>query len=126
MIGSVFSTFFNFAAFVFVVFVFVLWLWLLISVIGDLFRRDDIGGFAKVLWIIFLILLPYLGGFAYLLTQGRQMGERSAAQVRRTQSELRDFIGFSPADELKKLDELKAAGSISAEEHSRLRAKILA
>jgi hypothetical protein len=111
--------------FAFVVFIFVLWLWLLISVIGDLFRRHDTGGFAKVLWIIFLLVLPYLGVFVYILTQGRGMGERQAAQVREAQKELRDFVGYSPADELKKLDELKAAGTISADEYAKLRGKVI-
>lgn len=125
MVGDIFSSIFNFAMFAFVVFIFVLWLWLLISVIGDLFRRDDVGGFGKVLWIIFLLVLPYLGVFAYILTQGRGMGERQAARVREAQNELREFVGFSPADELKKLDELKAAGTISADEHAKLRTKVI-
>jgi hypothetical protein len=123
--GSVFASVFGFITFTFVVFIFVLWLWLLISVIGDLFRRDDVGGFAKVLWIIFLVLLPYLGVFAYILTQGRGMGERSVAQARQAQKDLREYVGFSPADELKKLDELKAAGTITADEYAKLRAKVI-
>lgn len=123
--GSVFASIFGFVTFAFVVFIFVLWLWLLISVIGDLFRRDDVGGFGKVLWIIFLVVLPYLGVFAYILTQGRGMGERSVAQARQAQKDLREFVGFSPSDELKKLDELKAAGTITAEEHAKLRAKVI-
>lgn len=123
---EIFSSIFNVMMFAFVVFVFVLWLWLLFSVIGDLFRRDDVGGVGKVLWILFLILLPYLGVFLYILSQGKGMGQRQADQMRRTQADLRAFVGFSPADELKKLEELKAAGTISADEHARLRAKILA
>ena len=125
MVGSIFSSILSFAMFAFVVFVFVLWLWLLISVIGDLFRRHDVGGFAKVLWIIFLLVLPYLGVFVYILTQGRGMGERQVAQVSKARDELREFVGFSPAEELKKLDELKAAGTISADEHAKLRAKVI-
>jgi hypothetical protein len=125
MIGNIFASIFSFAAFAFVVFIFVLWLWLLVSIIGDLFRRDDVSGFGKVLWIIFLVLLPYLGVFAYVLTQGRGMGERNAAQVKQAQKDLREFVGFSPADEIKKLDELKAAGTISADEYAKLRAKVI-
>jgi hypothetical protein len=123
--SAVFASIFGFITFAFVVFIFVLWLWLLISVIGDLFRRDDVSGFGKVLWIIFLVVLPYLGVFAYILTQGRGMGARNVEQVRQTQKELREFVGFSPADELKKLDELKTAGTITADEYSRLRAKVI-
>ena len=118
-------TFTNFLVDVFAIFLFILWFWLLVGICGDLFRRNDISGFAKVLWIIFLIVLPYLGVFAYILTQGRGMGERQAAQVKQAQKDLREFVGFSPADELKKLDDLKAAGSISADEHSKLRAKLI-
>ncbi len=123
--GDIFSSIFNFMLFAFVVFVFVLWLWLLVTVIGDLFRREDIGGVGKVLWILFLILLPYLGVFLYILTQGRGMGERQLEHVRRAQADLRAFVGFSPADELKKLEELKAAGTIGADDYARLRARLL-
>ena len=125
MVGSIFSSILSFATFALVVFVFVLWLWLMIAVIGDLFRRHDVGGFAKVLWIILLVVLPYLGVFLYILTQGRGMGERQAAQVHQARSELRDFVGYSPAEELTKLDALKAAGTISADEHAKLRAKVI-
>lgn len=123
--ASVFASIFSFAMFAFVVFIFVLWLWLLVSVIGDLFRRDDVGGFGKVLWIIFLVVLPYLGVFAYILTQGRSMGERNVEQARQAQQNLRAYVGFSPADELKKLDELKASGAVSADEYAKLRAKVI-
>jgi predicted membrane channel-forming protein YqfA (hemolysin III family) len=125
MIGSIFASIFSFAAFAFVIFIFVLWLWLLISVIGDLFRRHDVGGFGKVLWIILLVVLPYLGVFLYILTQGRGMGERNIAQVRQAQEDLRAFVGVSPADELEKLGRLKADGTITAEEYAKLRAKVI-
>ncbi|WP_199556123.1 SHOCT domain-containing protein [Sandaracinobacteroides hominis] len=125
MVANIFQSILGFATFAFVVFIFVLWLWLLISVIGDLFRRHDIGGFGKVLWIIFLVLLPYLGVFAYILTQGRGMGERQVEQVKQAQKDLREFVGVSPADELEKLEKLKAAGTISPEEFSKLRAKVI-
>lgn len=125
MIANIFSSMLSFATFAFVVFIFVFWLWLLVSVISDLFRRDDIGGLGKVLWIIFLVVLPYLGVFAYILTQGRGMGERNVAHVRQAQKDLREFVGVSTADELEKLDKLKAAGSITAEEFTRLRAKVI-
>lgn len=125
MIANIFSSVLGFAAFAFVVFMFVLWLWLLVSVIGDLFRRHDVGGFGKVLWIIFLVVLPYLGVFAYILTQGRGMGERQVAHVKQAQQDLRAFVGVSPADELEKLDKLKAAGTITADEYAKLRAKVI-
>lgn len=125
MLANIFHSILGFATFAFVVFIFVMWLWLLISVIGDLFRRDDVGGLGKVLWIIFLLLLPYLGVFAYILTQGKSMGERQAAHAKQAQRELREFVGFSPADEIEKLEKLKAAGTITPEEFTRLRAKVV-
>jgi predicted membrane channel-forming protein YqfA (hemolysin III family) len=126
MIGSIFQTIFGFFWFALVVFLFVLWFWLLISVISDLFRRDDVSGFGKVVWIIFLVVLPFLGVFAYLLTQGKGMGERSVAHAKAAQDQLRQVVGFSVADELEKLERLKAAGTINADEYARLRAKALA
>ena len=106
-------TFTNFVADVFAVFIFVLWFWLFIIVVGDLFRRHDVSGLGKVGWVILLIILPYIGIFAYLLTQGRGMAERNEARARLAKDELRQFVGFSAADEIEKLDRLKSAGSIS-------------
>ena len=110
---------------VFVIFMFVLWIWLLISVFSDLFRRHDISGGAKVIWVIFLIILPYLGVFAYLLTQGGGMAERNQAQATKAREEMRNIVGFSAADEIRKLDELKAKGSITDAEYQKLRARLI-
>jgi Phospholipase_D-nuclease N-terminal/Short C-terminal domain len=118
-------TFPNFLADVFSVFMFILWFWLLITVSGDLFRRHDVSGWRKVIWVIVLIVLPYIGIFAYLLTQGRGMAERDEARVKQVRENLRQVVGFSVADELEKLDKLKAAGSISADEYTRLRARLV-
>ena len=81
---------------------FILWLWLLMTITSDLFRRSDVSGFIKVLWVIFLIALPYIGIFAYLLTQGRGMAERDQARAQHTRGELRHLVGFSAADEIEK------------------------
>ncbi len=118
-------TFRNFVADVFAVFMFVVWFWLLILVFSDLFRRHDISGWIKAIWVIALILFPYLGIFAYLITQARGMAERSAQQAQQTREELRRAIGFSVADEITKLDSLKKSGSITDEEFARLRAKLV-
>lgn len=118
-------TFANFVADVFAVFMFVLWLWLFITVAGDLFRRKDVSGWGKVLWVIALIAVPYIGIFAYLLTQGRGMAERSDARSQQVRDDLRQFVGFSAADEIEKLDRLKAAGSISEQEYATLRARVV-
>jgi hypothetical protein len=118
-------TFSNFVADMFSVFMFVLWFWLLITVSGDLFRRHDTSGLAKVLWVIVLVVLPYIGIFAYLLTQGRGMAERNEARARNARYELRQVVGFSVADEIETLDRLKTAGSISPNEYSRLRSRLM-
>jgi hypothetical protein len=93
--------------------------------IGDLFRRHDVSGFAKVLWVIAFILFSYIGVFAYLLTQGRGMAERNQARANEARGELRQIVGFSAADEIAKLDRLKSTGSISEQEYARLRTKLV-
>ena len=118
-------TFANFLADLFAVFVFILWFWLLIVVSSDLFRRHDLSGFDKVLWVILLILLPYVGIFAYVVTQGRGMAERNEERARQARGELRQIVGYSVADEIEKLDRLKANGSISEQEYGRLRTRIV-
>ena len=118
-------TFANFVADVFAVFMFVLWFWLFIIVVGDLFRRHDVSGLGKVGWVILLIILPYIGIFAYLLTQGRGMAERNEARAKQAQDDFRQFVGFSAADEIEKLDRLKSAGSISEQEYTRLRTRLV-
>ena len=118
-------TFTNFSTDLFAIFLFILWFWLLMTVAGDLFRRHDVSGFGKILWVILLIVLPYIGIFAYLLTQGRGMAQRNEEQARRARDELRQVVGYSVADEIEKLDRLKTAGSISEQEYSRLRARLV-
>jgi cbb3-type cytochrome oxidase subunit 3 len=107
------------------IFAFVVWFWLLIVIYGDLFRRHDISGWGKALWVIALVLFSYLGIFVYLITQGRGMAERNAQQAQQERDELRSAVGFSVADELTKLDQLKKAGSITDDEFKRLRAKLV-
>jgi Phospholipase_D-nuclease N-terminal len=118
-------TFTNFVADVFAVFMFVLWFWLFVIVASDLFSRHDVSGFGKVCWVILLIILPYIGIFAYLLTQGRGIAERNEARARQAQDDLRKFVGFSAADEIEKLDRLKSTGSISEKEYASLRARLV-
>ena len=104
---------------------FVLWFWLFVSVASDLFRRHDLSGWVKVLWVIALVLFSYIGIFAYVLTQGRGMAERNQARALQARDELRQVVGFSAADEIEKLDRLKSAGSISEQEYARLRARLI-
>ena len=116
-------TFSNFLADVLSIFIFVLWFWLLITIFGDLFRRHDISGWAKVIWVIALIIFPYLGIFIYLITQHRGMAERQSQRVRQAREDMRHFVGYSVADEIEKLKRLKNSGTISNEEYTRLRAR---
>ena len=118
-------TFRNFLTDAFAIFMFVLWFWLLITVFSDLFRRHDISGWIKALWIIALIVFPYIGIFVYLITQGRAMSERSSQQAQQAREELRRVVGFSAADEIEKLDRLRKTGSITDQEFTRLRAKLV-
>ena len=118
-------TYRNFFMDVLTIFVFIMWFWLLISVVGDLFRRHDISGWGKAIWVIVLILIPYIGIFAYLISQGRGMAERNMQQAQQAREELRHVVGFSTADEIEKLDRLKKAGSISDAEFTRLRTRLL-
>jgi hypothetical protein len=107
------------------VFAFVVWFWLLIVIYGDLFRRHDISGWGKAVWVLALVLTSYLGILVYLITQGAGMAERNAQQAAQTRDELRRVVGYSVADEITKLDQLKKSGSISDEEFRRLRAKLV-
>ena len=116
-------TFSNFLADVLSIFIFVLWFWLLITVFGDLFRRHDISGWAKAIWVIALIIFPYLGIFIYLIAQHRGMAERQSQRVQQAREDMRHFVGYSVADELEKLERLKNSGTISNEEYTQLRAR---
>ncbi|MFM8303754.1 MAG: SHOCT domain-containing protein [Actinomycetota bacterium] len=107
------------------VFLFVVWFWLLITIFADLFRRHDIGGGKKTLWFIFIIVFSYLGIIVYLLSQHAGMAERNVQQIKAEQEQLRQMVGTSTADELLKLDQLKASGSISDAEYQSLRAKAI-
>ena len=118
-------TFTNFVADVFSVFIFVLWFWLLITIFGDLFRRRDVSGLGKTLWVIALVVFPYLGIFIYLIMQGRGMAERQTERTQQARDELRQVVGFSVADELEKLERLKNSNVISNEEYRRLRTRAL-
>ncbi|MBL6617053.1 MAG: PLDc N-terminal domain-containing protein [Reyranella sp.] len=118
----------SFAAFLIdgvAVFIVVLWLWLLVMTASDLFRRRDVSEFGKFLWTVLLIGLPYLGTFAYILCEGTGMAKRRRMQADEMRDAVRQFVGFSPADELVKLDELKAHNIISPDEYLTLRNRLV-
>jgi hypothetical protein len=110
-------------------FLFIIWIWLLIMVFVDIFRSQDLGGFAKALWVIFVIVLPYLGVFVYLIARGHKMAEHAqataAAGDAAARAYIRDAATSSPADELAKLADLRAQGAITDDEFRSLKAKIV-
>ena len=118
-------SFANFLMDVLTLFAFVIWFWLAISVFGDLFRCEDISGWGKALWVSGVILFPYVGVLAYMISQGKGMAERNVARVQQAREQLRNVIGFSVADEIEKLDRLKDSGSITEDEFTRLRTKLV-
>jgi predicted membrane channel-forming protein YqfA (hemolysin III family) len=118
-------TYRNFLMDALAIFVFIVWFWLLITVAADLFRRRDISGWIKAVWVVAWIVFPYLGVLVYLIFQGRSMAERNVQRADEARDELRRVVGFSVADELQKLDRMKTAGSISDTEFTRLRARLV-
>jgi hypothetical protein len=112
-------------------FLFVAWIWLLISVYADVFRSDDLGGVAKAAWVVFVLVLPYVGVFVYLIARGGSMQDRTVqravAQREAAESYIRDVAAApSPADELSKLAQLRAEGVLSPAEFEAQKARILA
>jgi hypothetical protein len=111
-------------------FVFFLWIWLLIVIFGDIFRSHDMGGLAKALWVLFVIIIPYIGVLVYLIARGGSMHERAVAQAQHQQKAFDDYVrqtagGASQADELAKLADLKAKGALSDAEFEAQKAKLL-
>ena len=109
----------------------VIWFWILITVFSDLFRRRDIGGGAKVLWMIFVIILPYLGVFIYLLVEHNGMVERNEHAIKQQQAQMDDYVrsvaasGPDPADQISKAKKLLDDGAITQAEFDSIKAKAL-
>jgi len=112
-------------------FLFFIWIWLLIVVFSDIFRSHDMGGFAKAMWVIFVIILPYLGVLVYLIARGHKMQEHAmeAAQQQNAafKAAVQEAAGPSggTADELSRLADLKANGTLSDAEFEQAKAKLL-
>ncbi len=112
-------------------FFFVLWIWLLIYIFIDIFRSHDMGGFAKALWVLFVIILPFLGVLVYLIARGGSMHERAEKQAQDQQKAFDDYVkktaggGGNSADELAKLADLKEKGVMTDAEFEAQKAKIL-
>jgi len=112
------------------IFFFVIWIWILITILTDLFRDHELSGWLKAVWVIFLVLIPFLTALVYLIARGNGMRDRTIkAQAEAKQhfdSYVRQQAHSSPADELHKLNDLKEKGAISSEEFDQAKAKLLA
>jgi ABC-type multidrug transport system fused ATPase/permease subunit len=112
-------------------FLFFIWIWLLIVVFADIFRSHDLSGWAKALWVIFVIILPYLGVFVYLIARGHKMGEHAAEAAQAQDAAFTQAVqqaagtGDSAADQLAKLADLRANGTIDEAEFQRLKAQVV-
>jgi ABC-type multidrug transport system fused ATPase/permease subunit len=112
------------------IFVFLIWFWLLVIIFGDIFRSRDMGGGAKALWVLFVIILPFLGILVYLIARGGKMHERAEQAAQQQQEAFDNYVkqtagGSSSVDQLAKLADLKASGAITDAEFEAQKAKLL-
>jgi hypothetical protein len=114
-------------------FLFFIWIWLLITVFMDIFRSHDLGGWAKAAWVVFVVILPWLGVLIYLIVRGKGMQDRSmekaAAQANAQQQYIKNVASSdstSPADQIAKLADLRDSGALTNEEFEAQKAKVLA
>lgn len=114
---------------IFLLFMLAAWIWVLISVVADIFRSQDMGGVAKALWIGFVIIIPWLGVLVYIVVHGDRMHENTVDAIARAEEARRDYIRsvaqVSPADELSKLAELKEKGILTDDEFVTQKSRIL-
>lgn len=111
-------------------FFFFAWIWLLIIVLSDIFRSRDLNGFAKALWVLFVIVIPLVGVLVYLIARGGSMHERAIEQARQQDQAFQAYVqetagSPSTADQLAKLGDLKASGAITEEEFQAAKAKAM-
>ena len=113
-------------------FLFFIWIWMLVVVFGDIFRSADLGGWGKALWCIFIIVLPFLGVFVYLITRGNKMQEHQIEAAKQQDLAMRQYVqnvagsgGTGSADELAKLADLRDKGVLSEEEFQQAKARAL-
>ncbi|MGI5398019.1 SHOCT domain-containing protein [Streptomyces sp. CA-135486] len=113
------------------IFLWIMWLMLLFRIIIDIFRDHEMSGGAKAAWLIFVLVVPFLGVLVYVIVRGKDMGRREITEAQKQQAAMESYIretagGGSGADQLAKLSELKAKGEISEQEFERAKQKILA
>jgi ABC-type multidrug transport system fused ATPase/permease subunit len=113
------------------IFVFVIWIWLLIWIFSDIFRSRDLSGWAKALWVIFVLFLPLIGILTYLIVRGGSMHDRAVQQAQAQEEQFRGYVqeaagSQTPADQLTRLAGLRDQGVITNAEFEQEKAKILA
>jgi len=113
-------------------FLFFIWIWILIVVFGDIFRSHDLSGWGKAIWLLFIIFLPYLGVFVYLIARGGKMQQHRIDDAKAMDTQFRQYVqsaagsgGGSPAEEVARLADLRAKGVISDAEFEQAKAKAL-
>ena len=113
-------------------FVWVVWIWMMVIILTDVFRRRDLSGWGKAGWAVFLIVLPFLGAFVYLIAEGKNMADRRAEEVRGQQAQFDDYVktvaadGGGAAAEIEKAKQLLDSGAITQTEFDQLKTKALA
>jgi hypothetical protein len=117
-------------------FLWILWLILVFRVVADIFRSDDLGGFAKVLWLVLILFLPFLGVFIYLIARGKEMTQRDIQRQQAAEASFREYVrdaagsagggSASAAEELAKLADLRDRGVLSEDEFQAQKARLLA
>lgn len=115
---------------IFEIFLFVVWFWLLMNIVSDLFRDHEISGTAKALWIVALLLFPFIGVLAYLISRGSGMAPRAARSMQEAQARFDSYVrsvagSEGPADQIAKAKSLLDAGAIDKAEFEALKAKAL-
>jgi predicted PurR-regulated permease PerM len=114
-----------------IVFLWIAWFFILFRVIVDIFRRHELSGFGKVLWLIFVIILPFLGVFVYIVVEGRKMGERDLQEAQKAQSQFDTYVqsvasSGGAAAEIERAKSLLDSGAITQQEFDAIKAKALA
>lgn len=112
------------------IFLWVMWFWLVISIFADIIRDDELSGVSKAIWSIFVIIVPYLGVFVYLIARGSGMGRREMERAQAAEDQFKAYVrqtagSSGTADELARLAELHSAGTLSDAEYEAAKAKVL-
>ena len=114
------------------IFFLIMFIWLFIAIVSDLFRDHEVSGWGKAVWVVALIVFPLLGSLAYLIIRGQGMAARSAAQARQAQADVDSYIrttaastGAGPVDDLSRLAQLRASGTITDTEFEALKTRVV-